>query len=343
MVPSRIGEHWAYAGDSIARRGFQKAGSPNNSDIGSQITEFSGGEIQFDNYARSGNTTSGMLGKQPIRNKHEDSIGTILEKDYDGIIIEIGVNDLGSGGGSQRRWEGSFFRMQQNIVDTYLRIHLKGAGTRNRTAVLERMDSELANIARQKETASLALNENINGGSPILATRARQNLGELEIQTEMLSVIRKRYHELSKTKKSPKKKVKQVVFVEVAPWNQKNMPRAKATEKARRTREYNSMLKELSREFNRIFGEIDGPKASVAELGNVLSSKEDNSVLYQGYLGKKMNGKKDYLHFGRKGRRTAAAAITLQVFPEHAQNPQKLRAICSQNKAEKRSGILARR
>jgi|GEM_PF-3315210 len=342
-IPRKIGERWAYAGDSIARRGFQRAGSPKNSDIGTQITEFSGSTIQFDNYARSFNTTSGMLGRQPIRNKREDSVGKILEEDYDGILIEIGVNDLGSGGGGQERWKRSFSRMQRNIVDMYLRVYLKGAGGRSRSAVLERIDSELAKIGQEKKDVFSILNGEEGRKSPVSAMRAREKLEELEIREMLLPIIQKRYAELFKTKKSPKKKVKRVVFVEVAPWNQKNEPAAKAAEKAKRTKEYNSMLRELSQEFNRIFGGIGGPEASVAELGEALGSKEDKSMLYSGYLGKKVDGKNDYLHFGKEGRRAAAAAITLQIFPNHAQNPKKLRTICSQNKREKRPGPLARR
>ncbi len=339
MVPIRNQEHWAYTGDSMARGGFEGKNHPKNTDIGTQITEFSGGKIRFDNYGRDSNTTAGMVGKQTIRGKRKNTMGRILEGNYDGILIEIGVNELG---GSQEHWIAQAIRTQKNIVEMYVMAYVSQEGGARREEVLGRIDGMLSEIHAEKVELLKQLDTGWAKKSGIARLRMEEKMASLSERGEILKVARKKYLRLAKRARAPKPGVKRIVFVEAAPWKELGATTPRARKIALRTEEYNGMLVELGDELNAVFGPIGGPKFEVAKIHNVLESPEDHGVLYSRYVGRNKNGR-DYLHFGKRGREAAAAAITLQVFPEYAQNPSRLKSICIQNRTGKRSGILARR
>ena len=309
LVPYKV-EHWAYAGDSIARRGFQKAGSPHNTDIGSYVAKFSGGRVKFDNYGRSCDTTDGMLGKQKIRGERKDSIAKVLKGNYEGIIIEIGVNDLGGSGGTEQNWKKKLAKMRRNIMEMYLRACIKGTAAVGQQEVPGKIEEAIAAIEKKEKNVLGQLDSCRAKNMRIEALVLEDKRLELVDRKEILKTMHGLYGRLAGNRRGLQKGAKRIVFVEVAPWKHKNASTKKAGQRALRTREYNTMLKSVGREINGIFEGPDDPRFEVAEIHGIMGSKEDKEVLRQEYVGKRVDGKEDYLHFGDAGRRRVALEIT---------------------------------
>jgi len=337
LVPRRV-DFWAYGGDSIAQRGYLGRGNLGNTDIAAHINQFTGGKIQIDNFGRSHDTTSGILGKHAIRGKKKDSLGRMLEGDYEGIILEIGVNDLGGAGSRDPQvWAGQLGRMRRNVIEMYMRAYLKGAGTQNREEVLARINQAIAENEMELEDVKSQLSLEKN---PVKILSLEDSKEFLEGKKQVLKEIRQSYRVLSRKRRVPKKAVKRIVFVEVAPWKPESAGGMRAEQKALHTIEYNAMLREVGFQLNGLFGRETS--FEVAQIYDALGSQKDGQVLHPEYVGKKLRGRADYLHFGEEGRRAAAAAITLQIFPEYAEDKLGLRAITTRNKT-KGQASLARR
>jgi len=342
VVPRKV-EKWAYGGDSIAGSGYRGKKSQKNTDIGTRVSEFTNGNIQFDNYGRSSDSTGGMLGQYAVKGKRRDMVGKMLEGDYDGVVIEVGVNDLSAGaGGKEERWEEKRKKMRKNLVTMYVRAFLKGAGGGNQEEVLGKIDSEIKKIRAEEAQIAEKLGSkkvrNQEGFRLRMERKARMQRESREILEDAKSAYRKHVRK----GRLPKKPIKRVIFVEVAPWKgYANW----SEKKGLRTFEYNRMLRDVKIEMNALFGEqLKGPEMEVAKVHDSLASAEDGMRLHREYLGSKKGGK-DYLHFGAEGRRAAAAAIALEHFPNHVTEPQKVEAIALGNrpKEQKKPGKLARR
>ncbi|MBD3397728.1 hypothetical protein GF412_01195 [Candidatus Micrarchaeota archaeon] len=326
MGEGEVAERWAYGGDSMAARGYVRKGSRRNTDIGTKVSEFTGGKIKFDNYGKSGDTTGGMLGRYRTgpNKKREDRVGQMLEGDYDGIIIEVGVNDISArGGGSRKHWKKVLGRMRGNIVEMYVRAFIKGAGTGNRAEVLGKIDSAIRELEKKQGDIGDAL------GSGRAKRRGEAYTSRLEMTREdikekisILEDAREAYLKHARDGKPPGKKVGRIVFVEGAPW--KGHPGWERKE-GLRTLEYNRMLKVMGFELNKVFGELEGPTFEVAEIYDALVSK-DGMQMQEKYAGQKRGGK-DYLHFGEEGREVAAAVIASGHFPNHVEDRVKVGAL----------------
>jgi hypothetical protein len=347
VVPRKV-EKWAYGGDSIAGSGYIGENNPKNTDIGTQISKFTNKNIQFDNYGRSSDSTRGMLGQYEVKGKRRDMVGKMLEGDYEGIIIEVGVNDLAAGGGcSKEAWEGNPEKeikgkrktMRKNLVTMYVRTFLKGAGAGNREEVLGKIDSGIKKIREEESRVAEALESGKARNREGFRWRMEKKKRMLEESRGILEDAKEAYGKYARGGRMPGKPVKRVIFVEVAPWKGYA---SWSEKKGLRTFEYNTMLKDVEIEMNAFFGELGGPEMEVAEVHDSLASTEDGMKLHNEYLGSKKGGK-DYLHFGAEGRRAAAAVIALEHFPNQVTEPQKVEAIASGNQPakEKKPGALA--
>ncbi len=342
IVPSKV-EKWAYGGDSIAESGYLSKKSQKNTDIGTQISEFTNGNIQFDNYGKSSDTTWGMLGIHAVKGKRRDMVGKILEGSYDGVILEVGVNDLAArGGGSEENWGKNLANMRKNIVTMYVRTFLKGAGTGNRKEVLRKIESAIQKIEARESQVAESLESEKARKHKGFGWRMKRKKRMFEESKEILEGAKEAYGKYARKERMPGKQIKRVIFVEVAPW--KRGSSSWSEKKGLRTFEYNRMLRNVGIEMNDVFGELGGPKMEVAKVHDSLASPEDGMMLYREYLGAKKGGK-DYLHFGREGRRAAAAVIAIEHFSEHVANPERVEAIASGNQPTKakKAGMLTRR
>lgn len=347
VVPRKV-EKWAYGGDSIAANGHVGKKSPRNTDIGTQVSEFTGGRVQFDNYGKTSDTTGGMLGQYGTgpQKKREDRLGMMLEKDYDGIIIEVGVNDIAARGGQrEEKWQKYLEKMRKNIVTMYVRAFLKGAGTGNRAEVLGSIDSAIREIEKEQEAIADALqSEKAEKRGERYASRLEATHKKLGEKKGILEDSRGAYLRHARNGRMPGTKVKRVVFVEGAPWEGcKTWSRVKGL----RTLEYNAMLREVGFELNKVFGELEGPKFEVAEVHDALASEKNGMKLREEYAGQKKGGK-DYLHFGNRGRKVAAAVIAAGHFPNYIENRAGVEAIArgeppKEKEPAKKTGALARR
>ncbi len=342
VVPRKV-EKWAYGGDSIAGNGYRGKNSPKNTDIGTQVSEFTNGNIQFDNYGRTSDSTGGMLGQYEVRGKKRDMVGKMLEGDYDGIVIEVGVNDLAArAGGSEEKWGENLAKMRKNIVSMYVRTFLKGAGAGNQKEVLIRIDGAIKKIKEEETRVAEALMSGKARNREGFRWRMAKKKRMLEESRAILGEAKEAYGKYARRGRMPGKQIKRVIFVEVAPW--KNGSASWSEKKGLRTFEYNAMLRDVGIEMNALFGELGGPEMEVAKVHDSLASAEDGMMLHREYAGAKKGGR-DYLHFGPEGRRAAAAVIAIGHFPEQVANPGMVEAIAAGNQPvkEKKPGTLARR
>jgi len=335
LVPRKV-EKWAYGGDSIAGSGYRGKNNPKNTDIGTQISEFTNGNIQFDNYGRRSDTTGGMLGQYNVRGKRRDMLSKMLEKPYDGIIIQVGVNDVAAKGWErEEKWQKYVGKMRKNIITMYVRAYLKGAGTGNKGEVLGRIDAAIGKIKREEAE----IKEQIRTHGPSWTLEKSKTI--LEEGRETLETVKKVYLRLAKGNKKPGKEVKRMVFVEVGPWKGYETWGEK---KGLRTFEYNNMLKDIGIEINDVFGELGGTRFEIANVYDSLASTEDGMMLHKKYTGRNKEGR-DYLHLGPAGREAAAAVIALGHFSNQVTEPQKVEEIAVGNRVGKgkKPGALAKR
>ncbi|MCP4648360.1 MAG: SGNH/GDSL hydrolase family protein [bacterium] len=335
LVPRKV-EKWAYGGDSIAGSGYRGKNNPKNTDIGTQISEFTNGNIQFDNYGRTSDTTGGMLGQHTVRGKKRDMLSKMLAKPYDGIIIQVGVNDVAAmKWKKEKEWKKYMGKMRENIITMYLRAYLKGAGTGNRSEVLGKIDAAIEKT--KKEEAEVRKQLKSQGPSWTL----EKTLGILEQGRETLEDVRKVYVRLTKKNKKPGKEIKRMIFVEAGPWKGY---KTWGEKEGLRTFEYNNLLEDIGIELNDVFGEMGGPRFELANVYDSLVSSEDEMALRKEYTGRNKEGR-DYLHLGPAGREAAAAVIALGHFSEHVTEPQKVEAVAAGNRVgkEKKPGALAKR
>lgn len=342
LVPRKV-EKWAYGGDSIAESGYVRKGSLKNTDIGTQISEFTNGNIQFDNYGKSSDTTWGMLGIHAVKGKKRDMVGKILEGSYDGVILEVGVNDLAArGGGNEEKWGKNLANMRKNIVTMYVRTFLKGAGTGNKDEVLRSIGSAIEKIKVDEARVAGALDSEKARKRKGFKWRMEKKKRMFEESRKILEDAKEVYGKYARKEGMPEKRIKRVIFVEVAPWKKGSV--SWSEKKGLRTFEYNRMLRDVGIEMNDVFGKLEGPKMEIAKVHDSLASSEDGLMLHREYTGRKKGGN-DYLHFGRKGRRAAAAVIALEHFHTQITEPQKIEEIASGNQPmkAKKAGVLARR
>jgi len=95
-----------------------------------------------------------------------------------------------------------------------------------------------------------------------------------------------------------------------------------------------------------VFGELGGPGLEIAKVHNALASEKDGLKLRDEYAGQK-KGRKDYLHFGNRGREVAAAVIAAEHFPGHLKDRGMVEAIARgetvKKEPAKKAGAVATR
>lgn len=340
LVPRKV-ERWAYLADSKGQSGYRGEGNPKNTDTATFIREYAGGRIEVANYGRGSETTRSMLGKDAVKGRREDRVGKVLSGNFDGIIIEVGVNDVASrGGGGQERWEKNFRGMKKNNIEMHMRAWARGASD----AEIGTAGKELGRrIGEMRERAKELEKENETPASSARERAiARNRETEIAFLKEKMETLEMAKDSLSGAGNGGKR-LKRVIFVEIAPW--KEGGRSWTEEKGGRTREYNRMLHGVAATLNGALGEFGGPKAEVAEVYGIMGSMEDGEKLHSEYAGTGKGGRKDYLHPGVKGRETMAAGIVLGHFPEIAKNRDALGELASRNQGvqEKGKRMLARR
>ncbi|MFP3950488.1 MAG: hypothetical protein ACLFUZ_05385, partial [Candidatus Micrarchaeia archaeon] len=267
MVPGKI-NRWAYAGDSMVERGRW-----DDTDIGTHITEQTGGKVKFKNMGRGSNTTKGMLGRQKIKGRAIDTVGKIVAGNYEGAIIGIGVNDIaGGGGGPEKQWRKTLSGLKKNIMEIHLRLWAKGATATEKQGALERINKGLEELGEKK----MNVQKRLDNATGKMKQREKKALHRVKKEAKMLQQLKEL---MEKTQPVRGKKMKKVVFVEGAPW--KKGTRNWTKKKGERTKEYNKMLKEVGYLLNKILE--TGPEFEVAEIYETLASEEDDMKIKEEY------------------------------------------------------------